>query len=271
MKCGTTSLHYYLSTHPQIFMSARKELDFFSNDATYARGLDWYSAQFQTTQPVRGESSPNYSKRHLFPETAARLVTALPDVRLIYLVRDPIDRLISHFVHGQSKTSVTYNLSKLMRADSHEARAILLTGKYMYQLEPFLGLLGEQRIMVVPLEQLEKERDSTLRRIVSFVGADPQQNLEISAAKKLNSAKRRSQPTALGELADRAPEAVRQPLRRLLRRLPNRLTQRPIAAPSLDSSDLDWLATYYRSDTEKLERFMGIKTGWIGRHCQSAY
>jgi hypothetical protein len=58
-KCGTTSLHYYLSLHPEIAMSRTKELHFFSR--RWRRGLRWYERQFRDPAPIRGESSPSYA------------------------------------------------------------------------------------------------------------------------------------------------------------------------------------------------------------------
>ncbi len=106
MKCGTSSLHNYLARHPDIFMSAEKELNFFTGSNS-GQSLDWYKAQFPVDAPVRGESSQNYSKRHnpLFPGAAEAIKAVIPDTKLIYLVRDPIERYRSHKVenyHGET-------------------------------------------------------------------------------------------------------------------------------------------------------------------------
>ena len=100
MKCGTTSLYRYLALHPQIAMSQRKELDFFKTDADFAKGLEWYSAQFPDDSGVRGEASPNYSKFHIFPGVPDRMRSVLPDIKLIYLVRNPVERAVSHYMHS---------------------------------------------------------------------------------------------------------------------------------------------------------------------------
>ena len=59
MKGGTTSLHHYLSQHPEIFMSKQKELNFFIEERNRRRGLKWYESQFNGTERIRGEASPN--------------------------------------------------------------------------------------------------------------------------------------------------------------------------------------------------------------------
>ena len=111
MKCGTHSLHQYLDLHPEIAMSQRKELNFFLTEAKFAQGLEWYSAQIAGNGTARGESSPNYSKCHMFPGVAERMHATLPDIKLIYLVRDPVERAVSHYVHFPARLSTQLGLS----------------------------------------------------------------------------------------------------------------------------------------------------------------
>ena len=95
MKCGTTSLHDYLARHPDVFMSAVKEVNFFVLERTWDKGIDWYRAQFYGRYQVRGEASQNYTKRHEFePGVAERIRSLLPNVKLIYIVRDPVARFV---------------------------------------------------------------------------------------------------------------------------------------------------------------------------------
>src|SRR5881398_2677233 len=94
-KCGTTSLHHYLGLHPEIGMSRVKELHYFVEEPTES-SLRWYASQFPDA-PVRGESSPSYTQRHRSPLVAARIARVLPDVKLVYIVRDPVERLLSSY------------------------------------------------------------------------------------------------------------------------------------------------------------------------------
>ena len=66
-KCGTSGLHHYLGLHPEISMSAPKELDFFVAERNHPQGLGWYRGHFDAQAKVRGESSPNYTA---FPSTS---------------------------------------------------------------------------------------------------------------------------------------------------------------------------------------------------------
>ena len=89
----------FLARQPGIFMTTPKEPCFFSDDDVYARGLDWYRGLFAAapTDAVCGESSTHYTKRPTHPHSAERIARDLgPDVRFVYLMRHPIDRLVSH-------------------------------------------------------------------------------------------------------------------------------------------------------------------------------
>ncbi len=102
-KCGTSGLHYYLGLHPEISMSTPKELDFFIAERNYPLGLDWYRSQFDPQAKVRGESSPNYTAYPQHVGVPERMHSIVPEARLLYMVRDPIDRIAAHWVHNFAK------------------------------------------------------------------------------------------------------------------------------------------------------------------------
>ena len=107
MKGGTSALHSYLAEHPQVGMSKPKETDFFSRPDHGGHDLAWYRSRFSGSGPQFGESSTNYTKRHLFDGVVDRMQPVLPDVRLIFLARDPIERAVSHFLHNVAKGRIS--------------------------------------------------------------------------------------------------------------------------------------------------------------------
>ncbi|HWG97924.1 MAG TPA: sulfotransferase [Pilimelia sp.] len=185
MKCGTTALHGYLGRHPAVAMSAPKELNFFLGPATAAaasrpdpdawaagnwhRGLDWYAAQFDPGAAVRGESSPGYtSPAH--PYAAERIAAHLPDVRLVYLVRDPVDRALSQYRHHvRGGTEHRPVATALFAPDSQ----YLDRSRYLARLEPYLSRFDTGRIAVVALEELRADPRRVLADLCVFLGADP--------------------------------------------------------------------------------------------------
>jgi hypothetical protein len=97
-KSGTTSLHRLLAGHPQIFLPAENELKYFSK--RYGEGVEWYAARYASAgrQQFCGEITPYY----LFhPEAPQRIYALLPRIRIIVLLRDPVERALSQFFHSR--------------------------------------------------------------------------------------------------------------------------------------------------------------------------
>jgi len=183
MKCGTTALHRYLDAHPQVSMTALKEVNFFVGPHTapatdpqtwwlsgqWHRGLDWYASLFDPAAPVRGESSPAYTSPDQ-TEAAKRIADTLPDARLVYLVRDPLQRALSQYAHH--------------RRDGHERRAVqealldpasqyLDRSRFCDRLAPYLRHFPLEQVHVVVQERLLRDRRTELARVYAHVGADP--------------------------------------------------------------------------------------------------
>jgi hypothetical protein len=261
MKAGTTSLHAYLSLHPEIFMSAEKEPRFFTEEWNWHRGLEWYEAQFPEPATIRGESTPDYTK---FPEirnVPKRIRSVIPDVRLIYLVRDPIDRIVSHYVDAYSFGRVHGTLEEeLANFDCHFVNC----SKYYMQLEQYLDYFDPESILVLVSEELWNDRRTTLQSVFRFLGVDESFTApEWQATHYRGQDLRRKTRFGYGLLG--LAEVVRSsPLRRYLpRRLMapvrafNALTARPIERPGIDESVRAELAEYLREDVDKLRRFTG--------------
>ena len=170
MKCGTSTLHEQLALRSGLFLSTPKEPNFFSDDAQYARGLDWYTALFAAAREDQrcGESSTHYTKRPTYPETVARMHRHLPRARLIYVMRDPIERIVSQYIHEWSQHEVACGFEEaLRRYDRYVAYS-----SYAYQLEPFLEHYGAASILPAAFEHLVAHPDEELARICAFLG-DP--------------------------------------------------------------------------------------------------
>ena len=172
MKGGTSALHSYLREHPEVGMSKPKETDFFCRPDHDGHDLSWYRGLFSGSGPQFGESSPNYTKRHLFDGVVERMQPVLPDIRLIFLARDPIDRAVSHFLHNVAKGRVSRDDFAAYFDDVDNPA--LLTSRYDYQLKPFVEAYGVDRILVMASEDLRDDRAAALKRVFAFLGVDPE-------------------------------------------------------------------------------------------------
>jgi GT2 family glycosyltransferase len=168
-KCGTQSLHYYLGVHPEIFMSHQKELDFFIEEHSWHRGPGWYRRQFKSSAPVRGESSPNYSAFPRYEAVPKRMASLVPEARLIYLVRDPLERIASHWVHNYARRRERGDIRATLR---HPETSYLARSCYYRQLELFLEHYDASQILVLDSADLRHRRLFTLRRVFEFLQVD---------------------------------------------------------------------------------------------------
>lgn len=169
-KCGTSGLHYHLGLHPEISMSKPKELNFFIEERNWPRGEDWYRRHFDPGAKVRGEASPNYTA---FPQhigVPERMATLVPDAKLIYLLRDPLERVAAHWVHNFAKRREKGDLAATL---AHPNTSYLQRSQYAMQLQQFLNHFPRESIMILDQEDFRKDRAETLRRVFEFSGADP--------------------------------------------------------------------------------------------------
>ncbi|HCQ66720.1 MAG TPA: hypothetical protein DIU07_16925 [Rhodobacteraceae bacterium] len=164
MKCGTTSLHEFLALHPDVCASEPKEINFFSGENA-DKPLDWYKAYFDPTKPVRVESSQNYSKAHypFYAGAPARMAETIPDAKLIYLVRDPIERYRSHV--AENFIGETSDDLRWIEKNNHR----VMTGLYHYQLSAFLEFYDLDRIRVVDLADLSRDPLATMNELFAFL------------------------------------------------------------------------------------------------------
>lgn len=171
MKAGTTSLYHYLRGHDEIFMSRIKELDFFVTESNWSRGMSWYRHQFSGAGNAlaRGEASTLYTKFPEYQGVPERIAGVLPDVQLIYVVRDPIVRLRSHYQHRVMTGAETAPPEVALL----ENPIYVTCSQYAMQLDRYLDHFPREQILVVRSESLRNERQATVREVYEFLGVDP--------------------------------------------------------------------------------------------------
>lgn len=180
-KSGTTTLYQYLCRHPQIFMSTPKEPDFFSVDAHYDRGMDWYESLFSQAKPdqICGEASTTYSRLQQYPHTVERLVKALPEVKLIYIMRHPVDRAYSFYIHRfkGARHKPELAVEKTFEETIVKQSEFIDSSFYFYQIEQYLKFYPRESFLFLPMEDLIQRPHETICQILTFIGADSQINL----------------------------------------------------------------------------------------------
>jgi hypothetical protein len=193
-RSGTTSLFNYLVRHPAVLPPLGKEIHYF--DLHYARGVRWYRGRFPYAWRLRGgtitlDASPYYLLHPLAPERAARL---LPEVKLVALLRHPVDRAFSHYQHevrdGRESLSFEDALEQeagrlageeeRLRDDpgyysfNHHRYSYTRRGLYLEQLRRWTAHFPRTSLLVLQSEALFREPAKVVGRVQDFLGL-PQQ------------------------------------------------------------------------------------------------
>lgn len=178
-KAGTTSLSKLLGQHPQICFSNPKEPRFFSHDENYTRGWDWYQGCFPGAEKAIavGEGSVHYSMQELFPQTAARIARDLPEVRLIYIVRHPMDRIASHYRMYHKGRPDYPSLNALVRKPDLWPNFIGAS-RYWQQIQAYRALFPDEQIRVLFFEEFFQNPEQSAGSLFDFLGVDSQVSLQ---------------------------------------------------------------------------------------------
>jgi hypothetical protein len=272
MKAGTTSLHEYLHQHPQIFMSRYKEPQYFCphrlpNGLLWGEGnphpepgIDWYLKLFADAGDAlyAGESTTNYTKMPVIDCCAARIYRFNPEARLIYLMRDPVERTISHYwweVTGRRE--VLPPLRAIRRDPQYTAYS-----HYSYQLKPYLDLFGRDRIFLLTLEEIQARPREVFHRLFQWLGVVdtfvPDTSQRVNQGSKAPRKLRRGmgwtvpirQHWRWGRISSRIPSSFRQAIEAVLLKpiKRNKHDMRPV---------VEYLRNIQRAQTDELAKILG--------------
>jgi hypothetical protein len=183
MKSGTSSLCMHLSEHPAIFMSPIKEPEHFSRAENFCHRTDRYLGLFQgaTNETYLAEGSTEYTKRPTYDGVAERIHAFNPDARFVYVMRNPFDRVVSHYRHQTRKGLEKESLPAAIRRPS----AYLPTSYYAYQLRPYVELFGRDSIFIDTFESFTASPVSFCARLFQWLGIDAS-FVPPSAGQRLN-------------------------------------------------------------------------------------
>lgn len=238
-KAGTTSLEKYLQIHPQLNAADTKEIHYFDRDLNYQKGFDWYLEQF-LFEPgkLSFESTASYFRGEQCP---ARIAAALPDIRLIALLRNPIERAFSAWNMYSRRQSHTAAYQKILNYDPlpdprsfeqaikeelcHPSeRDYLERGAYARQLGYYLQYFKRSQILLLDFDLLASQPNQLLQACWNFLEIDPAYQLESQSAQIFNK----------GEYDETIPQSVR-----------------------------DLLEDYYAEDKRLLREEFGLNYAWL--------
>ena len=206
MKSGTTSLFHYLAAHPQVVAPQHKEIHFFDNQ--YEKGENWYRRHFplRTTMRLKenaitGESSPYYMLHPLAPE---RMKEVVPEAKLIFLLRDPVERAISHYFFmrrfgeedrsfeeavRESHSSVKKEESKIKKGEkgkswTHQMYYYISKVKYHEQIKKYEKKFGKENIKLLDSKKFLVKTRKVYMDVCNFLRIEKQIDVKFERKNK---------------------------------------------------------------------------------------
>lgn len=262
-KSGTTTLHHALRRHPSVFLPDQpQEIHFFDDDVNYAKGLEWYARFFKhaSSSQVVAQTSPRYIYD---PAAPARIHKDMPSARLIFILRNPVDRAYSHYA-----LSLRYGIESLPfdaalqrereRLPVNETYRRFFSyidrGLYASQLERFRKVFPRDQMKVLTTERLKADPSGVIRECYEFVGVDP------DAAGAAQPEQRNPSQLPRIQAIQRLTFPFRKKYRRIVRVI-DRLNLRYASLPSLEPALRSSLwEEAFADDAIKLERDHGVDT-----------
>ena len=178
-KGGTTTLHKILDMHPNIYLPRFKEVHYFDNH--YSKGIEWYKKNFSEAQDKQlcGEITPHYLYH---PNVAIRIKNTIPLAKFIILLRDPIERTLSHYFHAQKRGFESLDIEKALNAEqkrmefggplSRQRYSYVGRSKYIEQINRYREAFREDRILILKSETFFEKRENSIDAIQEFLGIE---------------------------------------------------------------------------------------------------
>ncbi|MFQ6550879.1 sulfotransferase family protein [Aestuariibius insulae] len=167
-KCATSWLHEVLHTHPEIYMSDPKEIEFFS--AFYDRGYEWYGRHFSDSAgaKARGETSPSYFYHPAVPQ---RIRAYREDMKIIVIFRDPVARAFSNHLHEVRAGHFT--ASEAFEDGLANNPCYLEQSRYATHYRRWVEVFPEAQLLPLIFEEIIAEPETAVRQVYEFLGVDP--------------------------------------------------------------------------------------------------
>jgi hypothetical protein len=273
MKAGTTSLARYLGTHPEIFMTSdpKEPTYFLSREQLldvlpgvekrgFWRGEEYYLDLFERAgdRPVVGEASANYARLPRVTGVPEKIHAFNPDARILFILRDPVARTISHYWYMVRFFGERRDLLTAIRDDPD----YVATSDYALQLRPYLSLFGPERVLAITTETLAAEPDATMATIYRWLGVNdtfrapnlderanetPDVVTQVSGSGALHRFRHSSLWNALGPMVPAS-----------LRGFGRRFSEKPVERRSVDPvAARRYLRPIQRPQVEALEELLG--------------
>ncbi len=170
-KCGTSSLFQYLAQHPAIAPSDPKEPNFFASDENWAKGRAWYESLFAfdpNQHKWAMDGSTYYTKHPDFTNAPERMLAFGGEYRIIYIVRDPIERVESHLRHRLMHGKITPQTP----VEEAVVQTVLDQSSYYKQWTRYAERFAPEHLMLLDFDDVAERPGEVLMRVCAFLEID---------------------------------------------------------------------------------------------------
>lgn len=259
MKSGTTTLYHLLKSHPDIFMAENKEPQYFSDDIKFNKGLRWYESLFARhgNERLVGEASTNYAKYPAFKNVPERIKRTLNDAKIIYVLRDPVDRIYSHFVHNYYMGREENDFESVVNKSEH----YINVSKYYYQIQQYLEYFDRDHIKVILLDDLNDHPAETMADIYRFLGVDDKFTPAIMGERRHSTESKKGQSGFLMSMLRKVPfyHSISNNIPDSIKGILNTILRKKVAPPVKPD------ASIRRAIQKKLEQDILSLQDYLGR------
>ena len=170
MKSETTTLSQILSNHPDVCFCQIKEPHYFSKTPDWKKNIEDYKALYNpSSNQICGEASTTYTFYPRFNKDIWQsLYSFNPKLKFIYIMREPVDRIVSQYMHDYLRGRTKESLEEVVL---NQSLYIHIT-RYFIQIKPFIELFGREKVLLLTFEEFIANKTITLNKIANFLGID---------------------------------------------------------------------------------------------------
>jgi len=257
MKCATSMVQQQLAHDDRVFMSDPKEPNFFSDDDVFQKGMQWYADLFSDAGEaiLCGEASTHYTKWPTHPATPERLKQASPDAKFVYIIRHPIDRLISHYLHSWTMREITVPFSQAI----FQHQELWQYSLYHAQLQQWLAHFPKDRFLILTQEAIKNSPHDNYARLTAFLGLDGAQWLDDLPAQNVTADRVKRFPFYDFVMDNPGMQAMRRAIvpQALRQKMAQKL--RPPERPIISEKERAFLRDKFEPDLAALGQLVGLE------------
>lgn len=266
-KSGTSALFMYLDRHPAIWIPEVKETEYYSKESLFSKGKEWYMGLYEGAgdEQICGDASTTYTRWPHTQDVAKRIHNDTPEAKMIYLMRHPVERAYSYFVH-HCRLGVTQTFEEALEKDGIYVDCSM----YMKQIERYLRFYPRENFLFLFQPDLKRNPEECLERVMDHIGVEKEDLLasgpvmrNVSGSdhyirSKTTGRLRRIKP--IGWLADTLPSRWRRSAYNLVKKsVLGRKLEAEHQVPPLHSETRKKLLDLFFEPNRQLEKFLGVQ------------